>query len=57
VQLLVAACPWARFVHHQQHVARFLVDCEQVKDSGIGNASLRFCHAIVTGLNASDFAR
>ena len=57
VQLLVAARPWARFVHYQQHIAAFLVDREQVNYGGIGNADLRFCHAIVKGLNAIDFAR
>ncbi len=57
VELLVAARPWARFVHYQQHVAAFLVDREQVNYGGIGNTDLRFCHASVTGLNAIDFAR
>jgi hypothetical protein len=57
VQLLVAARPRARFVHYQQHLTAFLIDREQVNYGGIGNTDLHFCHAIVTGLNAIDFAR
>jgi len=50
VQLLVAACPWPRFFHYNQHVAAFLVDPKQVNHGGIGNTDLRFYHAMVTGI-------
>lgn len=46
VQLFVASGPGPEFVHHQQHVPGFLVDREKVNNGRIGDAGVRFCHAI-----------